>query len=639
MNARLVINNDKKQLDYEGVQYNFDSGNVIYRGTTLIDGELEGIVIDTGNDCLIYGIEFGGIKEKTWLYKKVNDITFDNLYYLLMIATVISTILEKFNPDKRFIILMKSVILLLNTIVPLSLQSFYNMSTWILSKEIEQKNKVKINGHGMHSFQNVPKYIVTDKTGTITKNNLKLAQVININNNICMDISDSPTIENFHGIMSCSLINCHSGTSEILNTDEMEYLLLNWVLHADKNIKLIKNGKNIYRYMTENNYRDINKILYRSFSYDIGIKYSVTRLGETYILHIQGTPEAVNSYCGKMLELGEKMIVKSDVNYYNRTIAYAKKNISENDIKLLLTDKINIIELLNDFTFVNIYVFRDELVDDLEESFSKIIESGKHLTILTGDRMSTAIEVGKAVGFNNIVHIENKEDFVNLDGKYKDTIVINGKKLSEITCSIHDIYKYNRVIIYRASPSTKEHYINYLKENADGSKVLMIGDGANDISAITKADIGVGVIGENKQVQNVADIVIDNWRKIPDLLADFEEKKDISEHIVKWVLAKHLVNACILSSMMIITKFSQMRDPSNPYHMLLFNGSLFCCMIAYCKGYKFIGNNVNTKSYERWIGKSILIGLCIGSVFFFIRPQIGIIICLIIEFLYMCYKL
>ena len=72
---------------------------------------------------------------------------------------------EHFN-IKIFVTNIASILLLFNTIIPLSLQFFFNMCSLVISKRIEKICDVKINSNGIRCFQTTPKYIVTDKTGT-----------------------------------------------------------------------------------------------------------------------------------------------------------------------------------------------------------------------------------------------------------------------------------------------------------------------------------------------------------------------------------------------------------------------------------------------------------------------------------------
>lgn len=662
LNSTIFYNNNVGYIEYLNKKYHFNKNNIIFRGTELVDGELLGLVIEVGNNCMIYNIDNKIIKEKTKLYKKVNNITFDNLYYLLILACILSGGLKMVYPNYNLLFLIKTIVLLFNTIVPLSLQSFYNTSTWLLSNKIEKEEKVKINNHGLHCFQNLPKYIVTDKTGTITKNKLKLHQIINIkknnninnndnvnNNNInVLDITNKLDINLFKDVMACTLINIHSITKKLIKNDELEYLLLN----KYDNIELISNNYNdnninssYYEYKLNDNIFRVQKMYYKPFDYTLGIKYSIVKDENKYILNIQGTPEAINSYSNNLVNISEKYMSQISENNYRRIICYSKKIITEDEYYKFKLDG-NINNLLNDFDYVNIYIFEDEVVENLNNDFANLLNDGKNLTILTGDRLSSSIEIGKILNLcDNMIVLEKVGDLnINLD--IFQTFIINGKLLIELINNHNDIlkhiiYKKNKIIIYRATPLIKEKYIQYIKFIDLDNQVLMIGDGSNDIAAIMKADVGIGVIGESLQVQNISDIIIDNWSKIPNLLKNFKIKKNIIEHIIKWTISKHIFTATNLLTILLNSNFKIIKDHTNPLHMLIFNSILYCYMILFCyNGWRIIYNQINNKKYFNIIYETFYISFIIGFIIFNVfNIDIGIKISLLIQLVYALLKL
>ena len=140
----------------------------------------------------------------------------------------------------------------------------------------------------------------------------------------------------------------------------------------------------------------------------------------------------------------------------------------------------------------------------------------------------------------------------------------------------------NKYVIYRASPNTKQLYISFLQKNSD-KETMMIGDGSNDISAIVQANIGIGIKNEdNYNVQNIAEIIVDNWNKIPQLLDDFDNKKIIVTNVAQWVLMKHMISAFMLLTILFISRFQSIKDPTSPYLMSTFNILMFICMYIYC---------------------------------------------------------
>ena len=56
--------------------------------------------------------------------------------------------------------------------------------------------------------------------------------------------------------------------------------------------------------------------------------------------------------------------------------------------------------------------------------------------------------------------------------------------------------KCTTVIIARVSPSQKSRVVALLKQDDPSAVVLTIGDGANDVSMIREAHIGVGLFGK-----------------------------------------------------------------------------------------------------------------------------------------------
>jgi magnesium-transporting ATPase (P-type) len=52
------------------------------------------------------------------------------------------------------------------------------------------------------------------------------------------------------------------------------------------------------------------------------------------------------------------------------------------------------------------------------------------------------------------------------------------------------------VILYRSSPSQKSKVVELMKKNTNGKRTLAIGDGANDVTMILEAHVGIGLMGK-----------------------------------------------------------------------------------------------------------------------------------------------
>jgi phospholipid-translocating ATPase len=75
------------------------------------------------------------------------------------------------------------------------------------------------------------------------------------------------------------------------------------------------------------------------------------------------------------------------------------------------------------------------------------------------------------------------------------------------------------VVCCRVSPKQKALVVRLVKDGIPGTMTLAIGDGANDVSMIQAADVGVGISGEEGlQAVNSSDYAIAQFRFLKRLL-------------------------------------------------------------------------------------------------------------------------
>lgn len=617
-NSGLIETNDKKLL------YTHD--NIIFRGTKLIDGEAFGIAIEVGNDCQIFRLDYNIKKKLSPTQKLINKICTKNLYILITIASIGCVIvMDKLSQDFSIKTMTKNLgifILLLNTMIPLSLQLFYNVASANISKNIENTHKVKINSSGIRSFQFDPHFIVSDKTGTLTTNNVRLAEYWHNNNlvdntHMRFDITNSDKLELLINLISCSTIDIHSESKQLLKSDQLELEMMKYIQLYNCNVLYNHVSENTGKAIlqVEDNTFNIDRLYYKSFLYTYGVKVSVIKYNETYMMHIQGMPEKLASYLKNSDEFNLRLsFLETEINvtrtYYKRIISHAYKVISKDEFDNLNYE--NMIDHLNNFTDWSIYVFHDYVVKGIQDAITEMKELGKDITILTGDKLSSALEVGKTIGLvddkvseddTTLISGHIVEDMINSESSDLKTIIENSK------------YR----IIYRASPNIKQMYVAYLQKTF-GKDVMMIGDGSNDISALVCAEVGIGIIGENQTVQHISDIVTDTWIKLPKLLEDFNRKKTIINNICYWVVMKHMLTAFTLVGMLISSACEQLKDPTSPYMIIFMNTVLFWYMIRYSRIEQNYDNIIiNTK---KWKHEGIFLGI-INGLYVFTTPFIS----------------
>ncbi|KIK09858.1 hypothetical protein K443DRAFT_671169 [Laccaria amethystina LaAM-08-1] len=186
----------------------------------------------------------------------------------------------------------------------------------------------------------------------------------------------------------------------------------------------------------------------------------------------------------------------------------------------------------------------DKLQDGVPDTIHTLQMAGIKVWVLTGDRQETAINIGMSCRLISesmnlvIVNEENSKDTQNFltkrlsaiknqrnSGELEDlALIIDGKSLgfalekdlSKIFLELAIMCK--AVICCRVSPLQKALVVKLVKKNQKAI-LLAIGDGANDVSMIQAAHVGVGISGvEGLQAARSADVAISQFRFLKKLL-------------------------------------------------------------------------------------------------------------------------
>jgi magnesium-transporting ATPase (P-type) len=607
-NMDIVINHHKNEgvLHDNNQSFNYNTEHMVFRGTQITYGRIyKGIVIETGNDCKIYRVDTNNTRNKTEIQKRITSMYVINLYLLLTLSSLLGIIIyAKDDNELSMWNIMRKMISYLNTLLPLSLPLFFVTASKIRSRIIAQKHNVKINKNGTNSFQTNPKYIVSDKTGTLTTGQITLNHVY----------TKTTEWNVFVNAVSCSDIGVID--EHILKNDIVEYTLISELM-ALYNYKLSKNTHDTF-IISDGKYDHEYKRLYHTqFDYKLEIKMSVVQYNNQITLHIQGTPESVNTYSNNGLRTVLENIskIKHPKNTYRRLIAHAKKIITYEQLQQL---KINPISILKSDMEVSLYEFYDYVVPGVYKSIKSILDTDHDFTMLTGDKMTSAIEIGCTIGViksNEYYAIETIECLNKLftSNTIQSNIcyVINGRLLESLIMSSdviklqHIIKQSNRKIIYRASPNNKKLYIEFLQQSFR-EEVLMIGDGSNDIASLIQADVSMCIRhNDNNAVQLASDIVLNTWNDVPELISCFPNNTHIINNVIGWCLMKHMISAFILVAMLFVTNFDQLKEPTGAIILSFLNTTMFIVIVMYCYTDNDLVHRIN-------IYKQAFVGIILG---------------------------
>ncbi|KAI9364414.1 hypothetical protein DFJ73DRAFT_809180 [Zopfochytrium polystomum] len=202
-------------------------------------------------------------------------------------------------------------------------------------------------------------------------------------------------------------------------------------------------------------------------------------------------------------------------------------------------------KLEQNLTLMGATAIEDKLQDGVPESIKTLAQAGVKLWVLTGDKMETAINIGfacnllsrdmyliiiKSTSYRNTYEqlVEALEKFWKEDGLAppgaSHAMIIDGPSLKfalgktckplllELGC------RCKAVICCRVSPLQKAKVVSLVRRGL-GALCLAIGDGANDVSMIQEADIGIGISGkEGLQAVMASDYAISQFRFLSKLL-------------------------------------------------------------------------------------------------------------------------
>ncbi|KAJ3323831.1 hypothetical protein HDV06_001201 [Boothiomyces sp. JEL0866] len=292
-------------------------------------------------------------------------------------------------------------------------------------------------------------------------------------------------------------------------------------------------------------------------------------------------------------------VEESEYNEWH--MVYEKAATSITNREEMLDQAAELIE--KNLNLVGATAIEDKLQDGVPDTIYNLLEAGIRMWVLTGDRQDTAINIGISCKLLNpqmemiVCNKETKEEtkaFLEealadakkiLTRKYtrpskwkqfwrgihvknakfdKDygvgfepmALVIDGNTLTHaLDPEVSDIFLEvallcKSVICCRVSPLQKALVVKLVKSNVAGAVTLAIGDGANDVSMIQSANVGVGISGqEGLQAARSADFAIGQFRYLRKLLLVhggwaysrisktlFETWSGVSSYNVAWTL-------------------------------------------------------------------------------------------------------
>uniref|UniRef100_A0A8C4XM57 Phospholipid-transporting ATPase n=1 Tax=Falco tinnunculus TaxID=100819 RepID=A0A8C4XM57_FALTI len=210
-----------------------------------------------------------------------------------------------------------------------------------------------------------------------------------------------------------------------------------------------------------------------------------------------------------------------------------------------LADVFNFIE--RDLELLGATGVEDKLQEKVQETIEALRLAGIKVWVLTGDKHETAVSVSLSCGhfhrtMNILELVQHKSDTfkffhhavtkltllslnrIKEDHVIQHGLVVDGTSLSLALREHEKLFmevckNCSAVLCCRMAPLQKAKVVRLLKTSPEKPITLAIGDGANDVSMIQEAHVGIGIMGkEGRQAVRNSDYAIARFKFLSKLL-------------------------------------------------------------------------------------------------------------------------
>lgn len=480
-----------------------DRVNMAYKGTFIIKGTGKGMVTATGMQT-----ELGRIarmlqadEAKTPLQKRMEKFSYQLSIIILVVCGIIFII--GWLRGEQPLLMFLTAISLAVAAIPEALPSVITIALSFGAKRMAKQNALIKKLPAVETLGSVT-YICTDKTGTLTQDQMKVLKVY-CNNKL-------------HDVKSNAVINC----------DECMFIIcaLNNTILENKEKEIIGDSTEValYNFALKNNYTKQDLLrrfpLLHVLPFDAQRKCMTTihSFNDSFISFTKGAPDVIlanTNLENDEDEINLEEIIDDMASEGLRIIAMSYRLWEE------LPSDLSPDVIESGMTFVALTGIADPLRAESRSSVELCKTAGIKPIMITGDHATTAKIIAKQTGI-----IETDKD-----------VLLTSSELNEINDEILSNKIEHIKVLARATPEQKLRIVKILQQK--GEFVGMTGDGVNDAPALQLADIGIAMgINGTDVSKEAADIVLldDNFSTIVKAIKEGRRIYDNVRKFIRYVL-------------------------------------------------------------------------------------------------------
>ena len=425
--------------------------NCLWEGTNIVSGTAKALVINTGSKTIFGAIaKSASATVETKFEKGIKDFG----YFLMKITLVLSIfilIVNLLNHKSA----IESALFALALAVGMAPELLPAITTIAMSAGAKRMLAKKVIVKKLASIQNLGEVnlLCTDKTGTITEGAIIVAGTV-----------DGLGTENDF-VKELAYWNAYFETGYANPIDEAIKKL-----QVETKANPTKLGEIPYDFIRKRLsiaiITDANKLLISKGAFN-----NIMSICTTVRLN-NGTVESIEKHKVEIEKKYEEFGIKG-----LRSIGICYKNINSNAI--VKEDETAMI-------FAGFILLEDPVKMGIIETIEELKKLQVHLKIISGDNKNVAQSIALKIGIINPIVMTGQELFST-----------SPEALKHLVGKTH--------IFAEVEPQQKEHIIQALRKTYT---VAYVGDGINDVSALTAADIGISVENAVDVAREAADFVL-----------------------------------------------------------------------------------------------------------------------------------
>lgn len=471
-----------------------DQLNMAFSGTLVQAGSALGVVVETGNTTEIGKINqaLQSVQQQTTpLVRKIHQLN-KQIFRGIVFLSLFLIFFTSFRYGLEWNFLFSTIIALIVSMIPEGLPAVLTM---ILSLGVNEMAQEQAIIKGLPSVETLGSMTVicSDKTGTLTKNEMTVVETMTEDETRLLEI-----------MKNCQEVQTKEDqVVETLSGNPTELALLRYT--AEQNLPL--------------------KTSLAKLPFSSSYKYMATLHEEQdhAVVFVKGAPEVLLSRSSLSQSEQQQWINQASqlAKKGQRVLGFAYKQMP-------IEQELDHAQL-QQLTFVGIAGIIDPPKESAIQAVRECQHAGISVKMITGDHKDTAQAIADQIGLK---HTSNVLEGIDIDRLSDQDLA---KRVSKV-----DVFA-------RTTPEHKLRIVEALQKN--GEIVGMTGDGVNDAPALKRADVGIAMGIKGSEVsKQAADMVLgdDNFHTIAKAVKEGRRILDNLQKTISFFLPTSLAQGLVI---------------------------------------------------------------------------------------------